>query len=51
MLDARQRAMERRPSTLSTAKRFADCLKDLKLGLTVKLVEEVQVDPKFFGSI
>lgn len=26
-------------------------LKDLKLGVTVKLVEEVQVDPKFFGSI
>lgn len=26
-------------------------LKDLKLGVTVKFVEEVQVDPKFFSSI
>jgi restriction system protein len=26
-------------------------LKDLKLGVTVKLVEEVQVEPKFFSSI
>jgi restriction system protein len=26
-------------------------LKDLRLGVIVKLVEEVQVDPKFFASI
>jgi restriction system protein len=26
-------------------------LKDLKLGVTVKFVEEVQVEPKFFSSI
>jgi restriction system protein len=26
-------------------------LKDLKLGVTVKLVEEIQVDPKFFSAI
>jgi restriction system protein len=26
-------------------------LKDLRLGVTVKLVEEIEVEPKFFGSI